>query len=146
MNNWGVRIALIYSTFVIGILCMVFLAINQKIDLVSPDYYAKELKFQDQIDQTKNARNVEIKTIVSRQTITLHLPFEFKNLLISGTILFFKPSDSKKDRQFPLKCDASCTQTIPTRTLANGMYKLKINWEVNHQKYYQEKEIVINNY
>ena len=144
MKNWGVRIILIYSAFVIGILTMVTMAMNQNIELVSEDYYAKELKFQEQINHSENALDANITSVVNKNTVTLHFPVEFHRHKISGTALFFKPSDSKKDLLISIACNDQGTQVIQSDKLEKGMYKMKINWEVNQQKYYQEKVVVLN--
>jgi len=39
--NWGYKILFVYIAFVAGILAMVFGSSSQKVDLVTPDYYAK---------------------------------------------------------------------------------------------------------
>jgi hypothetical protein len=39
--SWGYKIAALYIGFVLLVLFMVFMAMQQKIELVSPDYYAK---------------------------------------------------------------------------------------------------------
>ncbi|MEQ1555036.1 MAG: FixH family protein, partial [Ferruginibacter sp.] len=49
--NWGYKILSFYALFVVGILFMVFKSSSQNTDLVTTDYYAKELKYQDKIDE-----------------------------------------------------------------------------------------------
>ena len=51
--NWGYKILLVYLIFILGILFMVFKSSTQKTDLVTTDYYAKELKYQEKIDEMK---------------------------------------------------------------------------------------------
>ena len=53
--NWGHKILFLYLGFVILVMVMVFMAYRQDVPLVSDDYYEKELKYQDDIDQFKNA-------------------------------------------------------------------------------------------
>ena len=48
--NWGYKILLVYVVFVAGIMFLVFKSSSQKMDLVTTDYYAKELKYQQKID------------------------------------------------------------------------------------------------
>ena len=48
--NWGYKILFVYIAFIAGILLMVFKSSTQKRDLVTADYYAKELKYQERID------------------------------------------------------------------------------------------------
>ena len=42
------------------ILTLVFMSYGQKVELVSADYYAQELKFQDKIDATNNAKTLSV--------------------------------------------------------------------------------------
>ena len=144
MKNWGFRIVLIYTVFVIGILTMVALAMHQKIELVSEDYYAKELKFQEQIDRSENGGTVNIAAEIENKKVTLHFPEAFKNRIVKGTVLFFKPSDAARDLLFPILCDTQGIQEIQTDHFMKGMYRMKITFETSDKKYYQEKLIVFN--
>ncbi len=42
--NWGYRVALLYISFAGLIIFLVTKSVNEKVDLVTPDYYAQELK------------------------------------------------------------------------------------------------------
>ena len=53
--NWGYKILLVYAVFIAGILFLVYKASSQKMDLVTPDYYEQELKYQSQINATERA-------------------------------------------------------------------------------------------
>ena len=44
--NWGYKIAIFYILFVVGIVFLVFKASNQKVDLVTADYYGEEVRYQ----------------------------------------------------------------------------------------------------
>ena len=48
--NWGTKIGLFYSSFVLFILGMIFLSSQEQYDLVTEDYYAAEINFQSTID------------------------------------------------------------------------------------------------
>ena len=49
--NWGWKIAILYGGFVCFMLVMVFIASNQKVELVTTNYYEEELKYQSHIDK-----------------------------------------------------------------------------------------------
>jgi hypothetical protein len=53
--SWGIKIAMLYCGFVALIIIMVSMAMNQKIDLVSKDYYEQELNYQKKIDKTNRS-------------------------------------------------------------------------------------------
>jgi hypothetical protein len=57
--SWGIKITLLYLAFVALILTLVFTCFGHKTELEYKDYYARELRFQDQIDAATNAANLE---------------------------------------------------------------------------------------
>lgn len=62
--NWGWRISILYSGFVVFMLFMVFKTTTVKDDLVTPDYYAKELEYQQHIDKQERANQLDRKSVV----------------------------------------------------------------------------------
>lgn len=143
--SWGTGIAIVYSVFALTIIGLVVHSFKQKIDLVTPDYYAKELAYQQQIDKTKRARDLEkaIDWKVNANSIEINLPESFDPSSVSGNITLFKPSDDKSDREFSIEIDSSRKQIISTEGLSEGMYKLKIDWKSGESTYYQEGVIMI---
>ena len=71
--NWGYKILAVYLVFVAGIVVMVYKSSTQKIDLVTTDYYAKELKYQERIDAVKRttALSGKVRYEVKENTILL---------------------------------------------------------------------------
>ena len=142
--NWGYKILVVYVVFVAGIMLMVYKSSNEKMDLVTTDYYAKELKYQDKIDATSraNALSADIKFDISDKQIVLHFPKEFAGKKINGTAELYCPSDENKDiKQDFLVEDA--TVTINISTVNKGQQELHISWQVNGVDYYFEKKIFI---
>jgi hypothetical protein len=143
--NWGTGIALVYSVFAISIILLVVYSFSKKIDLVTPDYYAKELKYQHQIDKINAAKNLPeaARWNVTPQSITISFPAEFDASQISGVITLFKPSNDLSDKSFKISLNSENVQIIPTSNLENGMYKMKLDWKLADDEYYQEAVIVL---
>ncbi len=144
--NWGIRITLLYCGFVVMMLVMVFMAMHQKVDLVSVDYYEKELLFQDKINGMKNT--LELKGAFSSETsagsVTLHYPLALTGKAVSGEIFFYRPSDSKKDEKFNAAPDNTGTQRFQLRNYKRGLYKLLCEIEADGKKYYYEQSLQLN--
>ena len=51
-NLWPLGIILTLAAFITGTVGLVVMACSQRVDLVSPDYYERELKYQGQISET----------------------------------------------------------------------------------------------
>lgn len=143
--SWGTKIAMLYIGFVSLIIFMVVLSMNQKIELVSSDYYARELKYQDKIDEMNNANDLQgtVEHTISANGVILNFPETFKGKKVNGEILFFRPSDASKDFKTEIKLDTEGNQVIPANALSKGMYKLQIGWSTDNKNYFIEKVIVI---
>jgi hypothetical protein len=141
--GWGSRIAILYGGFVLLIGIMVTMCINQHIDLVSEDYYEKELRFQDKINEMDNANelNENITHSFSGNELKLQFPLSFKH--ISGTVFFFRPSDAAKDLNCALSPGANNVQSVDLNKLSKGMYKMQISWTSDSTNYFSEETIVV---
>jgi hypothetical protein len=142
--NWGKKILTVYILFVLGILLMVFKSSREKDDLVTPDYYAQELKYQQKIDQVKrtNALSGTPDVTVTGNHLQVHFPNDFAQKKIDGDVLLYCPSDENKDVKqiFSVK-DEDLLMPIPATS--RGLFELHMTWEVEGVKYYFEKKIVI---
>ncbi len=59
--SWGKGIILVFVIFILGIGIMVYKSMTKNIDLVTSNYYEKELKYQEQIDKINNSNRLEEK-------------------------------------------------------------------------------------
>lgn len=144
--SWGIKITVLYGGFVALILCMVTMAMREKVDLVSKDYYEQELKFQDKINKMtrSNELNEPLAWEVKEDVLMLKFPRQFKGQNINGSIYFFRPSDVSLDRTIPIPADTGSVQNISTQELKEGLYKMQINWKANDVEYFNEGIIQIN--
>lgn len=140
--NWGTKIALLYSTFIAFILFMVYMSFGQRFDLVTEDYYAEEIAYQNTIDSKERAEKLEEEVITYVENGMLRIVFPQKEAVINGEIHCFRPSDEAKD--FVVKIEKhSGTFDIPLTRFVKGKYLLKINWKLKSLSYYQEKTVII---
>lgn len=144
--NWGVKIAVMYLAFVALILVLVFTCLGQNTELEYKDYYAREIKYQDQIDARANAIALSgpIDYAVADHQINLQVPTELVGNDTEGTIELLRPSNSKLDRTYTVKLDAAGHQSILDPTLEKGVYKMLIRLSKNHKDYFKEAIITLN--
>jgi len=143
--SWGTKIAILYSSFVILIVFMVIVSMQQKVELVSDDYYANELVFQNKINEINNANALPEKITYNtfNNHFTLIFPTFFKDKQITGNIQFYRPSDKLKDVNLPIHLNADLEQSVDLKKLSKGMYKMKVEWNCNKIGYFTEETIVI---
>lgn len=143
--NFGVKITILYLSFVGMILTLVFMCYNQNVELVSKDYYAQELKFQDKIDAIHNEKSLEksISHVISGKEILLTIDPSLNAADFSGNINFFRPSDSSKDVKLKMNF-VDNQQSVNTSALIHGVYKMQLSWVSNGKHYFKEDVIFIN--
>lgn len=143
--NFGTKITILYISFVALIVTMVFMCFGQKVELVSSDYYAQEIRFQDKINATNNEKNLvgSINHSITGKTIVLTSDSTLFDKDFDGTVTFFRPSDSSKDVQLKMNF-VNHKQVISGEKLIHGAYKLQLAWVSNHRNYFKEEVIFIN--
>lgn len=142
--NWGYKILIVYFIFVSGILFLVFKSTSEKTDLVTTDYYAQELKYQQKIDESGRTRALSAapEVMINGNQLQVHFPKDFVQKKLNGNLLLYCPADKEKDvRQNFSVVNEDIILTIPPAN--KGLHELQISWQADGIKYYFEKKIFI---
>jgi len=142
--NWGTKILIVYLAFVVGIMFMVFKSSTQNTDLVTTDYYEKELKYQEKIDEIKrvSALSAPVEYSIHDNSLILSFPKDFAGKKLVGEAVLYCPSDKKKDikQRFTVLDEAL---QIPIPANSKGSYELHLSWNDGGVTYYFEKKIFL---
>lgn len=142
--NWGTKITIVFSVFVSGIVFMVFKASKQNMDLVMPDYYEKELQYQQVIDAQNRAATLtgRPQCKVENDTVHIELPVEIQTQKATGNVWLYCIANKKRDVQ-----QAFITHNgkilLPITVLNKGAHDIKINWESAGLQYFYEQKLFI---
>ncbi len=141
--NWGWRIALLYVGFVLLMLSLVYKTTTVKDDLVTPDYYAKELKYQDQLDKQQRTNKLKEQPtwVVDGQKVSIKFPAELVSKNIKANILFYNAAEAKKDFSINCTLDSTGLCEVSAGKLQRGVYQMKIDWSADGVSYYTEGTI-----
>jgi nitrogen fixation protein FixH len=142
--GWGWKIAMVYGGFVVLIVTLVVGSMRQNFDLVSDKYYDEEIAFQKVIDAGKNQAALSRPVVVHSgpESVVINFPEEFRNKALDGNVLFYSPVNSTWDKTFPLSVQGDSV-IVNRSDLRNTTYIIKINWQAEGRKYYQESEITL---
>ncbi|HEY3406293.1 MAG TPA: FixH family protein [Ohtaekwangia sp.] len=139
--NWGKSIILAFVLFAAFIATLVTVCVRQDVSLVSKEYYAEELVYQEQIARLENTNTLEQKPEISiDQNKHLQITFNRFDQVEKGELILFCPSDSRQDKKVKVTSSQQPVQIIPVN-LAPGMYKARFTWSMNEKEYYIEKVI-----
>lgn len=138
--NWGTKIAIFYTSFVVITLTAVVKSTFHRWDLVTEDYYGEEIKYQSQIDKMNNTSALAQKPNmqIEGQNVKLEFPEGLRSTNIIGKVVFYKPSNKTLDFEVPIKLNDAGKQIITPTVTQTGKYTAQLSWSANGLDYYQE--------
>lgn len=143
--NWGWKIAVVYSAFVVGMMSLVITAFRQTNDLVSEDYYAQELAFQDRIDARANSQwlqePMQFEWLSGQKQLQLHFPGSAA--MSTATLHLYRPSDASQDREFALQGSSDTLVSVDLSQLGSGFWRVQLDWQAGGRAFFNESTLVV---
>lgn len=143
--NWSTGIVLAFIGFISFIMYFIIsMNVNKKYDydLVTEDYYAEELVYQNDINKLKNSKNLleNITYKKSAEGLIISFPdsFDFKN--ITGKVFLYRPSNKQLDFDTAISL-SNPYLLIPDKRLVDGRWNIKIDWQYNGKSYLFKESI-----
>jgi nitrogen fixation protein FixH len=145
-NLWPASIVGFFVIAIIFLVTFVAWAMRQREDLVSADYYEREVRYQQQLDSMNRsqtlAAQVRITFDPSQPAIVITLPGD-KRQGARGQVHLYRPSDARLDRELPLALDADGVQRLDAKQLNNGLWKVRVKWNANGQEYFLDQPVIV---
>jgi hypothetical protein len=142
--NWGTGIVISFILFITMIFIFIYLGSREPSDLVTEDYYAQELAYEDVI-RAKNMVSPFADSILltkAEQSITLVIPTMYVRGA-EGTVHFYRPSDAQLDQLYELDTDVQGHQLFDMSRFTSGKYVVKVSWQKNGTSYYWENDLYL---
>lgn len=141
--NWGFGIFAFYTAFVVFILFLVFRSSQEKVDLVTEDYYQRELEYQDVIKKKDNAAKLDTGLSYTINNMSVDLRFPPSQKKLNGKIVVYRPSNKNFDKSFVISLDQNNEMTIALDDSPLGLYKMMVSWQADSLGFYVEKDIYL---
>ena len=135
--NWGWKIFILYLGFAAMILTLVILSSREKIELVTTDYYKKEIAYQGIIDAHQNAMQDDQHSQIDVGSKLVTITFPIGSEHQTKNILVYCVSTSEKDQNI------TTTESQASLPLTTGKYDIQISWERNGKPYFEKKTVQI---
>ena len=144
--NWGKSIVVVIVAFISFILYFVIkMNTDSKYDhdLVTEEYYKKELNYQQEIDAAKNTKQLgeDIEVIRTEDGLKINLPASFTNKKIEGKVFLYRPSNKQLDFEIPILL-SNTYLLVPDKRLLDGRWNITVNATKNNKSYLFKKEII----
>ena len=145
-NPWPIAITAFFVIAIIFIATFITWAVQQREDLVSADYYEREVRFQNQLDSMNRSRDIATQPVVTFEptanVIVVTLPRD-KSVGATGKIHLYRPSDARLDREIPLALDVTGIQKLDAKNLPGGLWKVRVQWTAASADYFVDQPVIV---
>jgi len=144
-SPWPVAIITFFIFIITTIVFFITWAVRQEVDLVRKNYYAHEIEFQSHLDKINRAASLTSPASITYQPATrrLRVLLPPEHQPVSGRIELYRPSNARLDKTIRLDPAVDGSQQIDTSHLADGLWKVRLNWLFKDVDYFKEEIIVM---
>jgi hypothetical protein len=137
--NWGTGIVLAFAAFIVFILYFVVLSTRDPAsnhDLVTEDYYKKELKYQEDLDAARNLEKIEggVTARITDKGLQIEFPGIMDPEKIAGKVSLYRPSNKQLDFETPIQL-SNKQLLIPKSRLLDGRWDIRVYWTYEGKPY-----------
>ncbi len=145
--NWGHSIAAVYTVFAASTVGFVVYAMDQPVNLVSPDYYEQSIALDARRAAEANTRALGADFAITadhdRGAVSVRWPVAATEHA-SGALTLYRPADATADVRTAMAPDANGVQTVSLAGLAPGRWMMHVEWTANGRAFYAEQEVLVN--
>ena len=140
--NWGKGLTIAIVAFMSFILYMVITLMTKgNADLVSEDYYKKEIEYEKEITALKNSENAKEKVTINNNGEFIVFQFPTTKEIDNIKIQLLRPNNDKADLTFSEKDTKNVM--IEKKKLEKGIYKATISYTSEGNLFLQKEELII---
>jgi hypothetical protein len=122
---------------------MVVKAFSVDIDLVTEDYYAREIAYEAKMVQKSNLKALGARVEISRYQNDLVVEFPEELSDVDGEIHFYHISRELFDKKIPIQLDEQNRQVINRKLIVAGRYRVYFTWDSDGKSYFQQERLFI---
>jgi hypothetical protein len=146
-NPWPVSIIAFFTLAILGCGTFVAFCSRHPADLITPNYYEDEVRYQGQLDRLQHTQEQAPLACAryepATKQITISLPPEHSQAKPAGQIHLYRPSSAALDRQIRLELNSDGTQNLDAASLRPGLWKVRVSWTKEGREYLIDQRVVI---
>jgi hypothetical protein len=146
-SPWPIAITGFFALAIAGAVAFVLFCNMHPEELVSSDYYEREVRYQGQMEKMARAHELpnrlSLAHDVEKQELSVGLPAEAFDDTTTGQISLYRPSASRFDRTIALDSAKGATQVVETRHLPPGLWRVRVSWNYQGQEYWAEDKVIL---
>lgn len=139
--NWGKGIAIALGSFMIFIIVLVVKLMSSNVDLVSEDYYQKEINYSQEMDAVQNSEDLDEKVLLNITDTYVAIKIPENQDIKNVEVKLIRSNNEKLDRLY--KVENTNTFLIDKSELEAGHYNTEIHYTIKGEKYLQKDTITV---
>lgn len=144
---WAVGISAVIVVFLVATITLVIIVSQQDYDLVTSNYYEKDLRYQQRIDAQMRtnalAEKPRLELDRAARVCNLVFPERADYAAITGELTMYRISDAAHDLQQPIELNGEGRQYVSVSGLQSGQWIFKLRWEEAGLEYYLEERMYL---
>lgn len=144
---WAVGISVFIGLFLVGTVTLVIFISQQHYDLVTTNYYEKDLAYQDEIDARRRTGALTEKPRLeldrTAKVCNVIFPVHQDYSGITGNLTMYRISDAAHDLRHVLLLDGNGRQYVSVSGLQPGQWVFKLRWAEAGLDYYLEERMYL---
>lgn len=137
---------MVYITFMLIFLFLFYQSFKElkTNEMVTKDYYKKELAYGDVIKRKQNADTMRVQVKIFQKDKNLVIEFPDYIHKIEGKIILYKPDNSKLDQEIAIQPDQQNRQIIDKNKLISGRWDVIVDWKTKNVPYRVKQKMTLN--
>jgi len=146
-DPWPIGITAFLVVFAGCVAGFIAFAVRQQNDLVRPDYYEEEIRYQTQMNRIERTHSLgtsaAVTADVAGRELTVRIPVSHLATLSLGTVQLYRPSDAGRDRVVKLTPSAEGRQVVSLTDLEPGLWRARVRWTSGGLEYSMDDALVL---
>lgn len=142
--NWGKGIVAAFLLFIVFIFSFLYRVQTQpqyNSELVTEEYYKKDMRYSDEYDARRNAESLKEEPQLKNTAAGIEIVFPPESGAVSkGTVSLYRPSDKNLDFTLPLVLSGN-TMLIPENRLVGGRWDITLEWVSGGKSYIIKQQL-----
>ena len=144
---WPIGIMVTYGIFMLFMFSYFAFSQSIGVDLIADNYYEQQIAYQNQIDRLERTNALPVRPQIffdaGAQEVNVVFDHSLRPDADGGRIMMVRPSNAAMDFAMPLRLNADGVQKFKNLRLRTGLWKAKIQWEMDSVEYFMEETIIL---
>ncbi len=114
-------------------------------ELVTEDYYEKELVYGDILEKKQHADSMRVQVLIQsgQEGVNIVFPSYLSPGKIEGKVILYKPDKKALDQEKEIVLDSLNRMLIRKENFIPGRWNIILDWKVNDIPYFKEQKLTI---